>query len=127
MTSLLSAVSCGGTGRLCLGTPGSGGETLAREIPSVFMNHLANVFCGPEVLIILLKTNSPLQPAALGELSAAWSVLNSAESAYLAHTHKPTDDHPVKIRCERKTIYIHTQKQPTQMTHRHKNLCIASH
>lgn len=73
MASPLGAV------QLCLGTPSAGVESLAREIPSLFIkelmiqliNHAADAFYGSEVLVILLKTNTKRKtlPARLGELS----------------------------------------------------------
>lgn len=55
-----------GAVQLCLGTLSAGVESLAREIPSLFIkevmiqsiNHAADAFCGSKVLVILLKTNT---------------------------------------------------------------------
>lgn len=86
-----------GQGCAGLGTLSADVETLAREIPSAFiedvtiqlMNHSADMFCGSNVLIIVLKTNAvswrKREPAKLGELSTVWRVLNNTKRTYPAH------------------------------------------
>lgn len=84
VASLLGAVL------LCLGMLSASVESLAREIPSLFLkevviqllNHTANAFCGSKVLVIILKTNTFSEKVCLLELVSSQQTSPEAHGSF---------------------------------------------